>query len=371
MRAFGIAIIPMLFVPLLAHAYDMPSPASAELCGDCHRAIYTGWKESAHAHAMESRLFQDALKLSDADLGPQARKICLGCHSPIAVQTNDMALVKKVSWEGVTCDYCHSLRQVTLGDGNPKARVEYTGPKSGPSKDMASPAHDTVYSEVHTTSSACAVCHEYKNGLGFPVLTTYSEWEASSYGKKGQPCQSCHMSLVQGDIVDPRVKRIGSETVNLHKMPGGHSLDQLTKSVRATLTVARHGDKIEATVKLVNVGAGHCVPTGSPLRQLILEVRADSYGGQHLREERVYARTVADQNGEPISHEHLGFVKAAKELSDTRLFPGAAKIETFIFEIPRGRQTRVEADLYYYYSPTAATEGEEKIKFLTMTRLLL
>lgn len=371
MRVPGIAIISMLFAPVVAQAYDMPSPASAEVCGDCHRAIYSGWKESAHANAMESRVFQDALKLSDADLGPQARKICLGCHAPIAVATGDAALVKKVSWEGVTCDYCHSLRQVTLGEGNPKARVEYTGAKSGPSKDMASPAHDTVYSEVHTTSLACAACHEYKNALGFPVLTTYTEWKDSSYGKAGHPCQSCHMSLVQGDIVDPRVKRIASETVNLHKMPGGHSLDQLTKAVKATLTVVRRGDAIEATVKLVNAGAGHCVPTGSPLRRLILEVRADSYGGQHLREERVYGRTVVDQNGDPIGHEHLGFVKAAKELSDTRLLPGATKIEAFKFEIPRGQQTRVEADLYYYYSPTAATEGEEKIKFLTMTRLLL
>jgi hypothetical protein len=371
MRAFGIAIISILFAASPARAYDMPSPASAEICGDCHREIHAGWKESAHARAMESRVFQDALKLSDADFGPQARKVCLGCHSPVAVATGDTALVKKVSWEGVTCDYCHSLRQVTLGEANPKARVEFTGPKSGPSKDMVSPAHETVYSELHTSSLACAVCHEYKNALGFPVLTTYSEWKASSYGKSGQPCQSCHMSLVQGDIVDPRVKGASSDTVNLHKMPGGHSLDQLTKAVKATLTVVRRGDTIEATVKLVNAGAGHCVPTGSPLRRLILEVRADSYGGQHLREERVYGRTVVDQNGDPIGHEHVGFIKAAKEISDTRLLPGGIKLEAFTFEIPRGQQTRVEADLYYYYSPTAATEGEEKIKFLTMTRLLL
>jgi hypothetical protein len=39
-------------------------PSSAELCGDCHRAIFDGWKKSAHATAMESRLFQDALKLA-------------------------------------------------------------------------------------------------------------------------------------------------------------------------------------------------------------------------------------------------------------------------------------------------------------------
>jgi hypothetical protein len=45
---------------------------------------------------------------------------------------------------------------------------------------------------------------------------------------------------------------------------------------------------------------GHSLPAGPPLRQLVLEVRADSYGGEHLREERVYMRKVADQQGAEI-----------------------------------------------------------------------
>src|SRR5690348_13050323 len=63
-------------------AAQTASPRTAEYCGDCHRAIYEGWKKSAHAAAMESRLFQDAEKAAEADYGSSSRKVCLGCHSP-------------------------------------------------------------------------------------------------------------------------------------------------------------------------------------------------------------------------------------------------------------------------------------------------
>ncbi|MBI3473452.1 MAG: hypothetical protein HY013_19015, partial [Candidatus Solibacter usitatus] len=202
----------------------LDSPASAELCGRCHRAIHAAWKTSSHAQAMESSLFQDALDMAEAEFGAGGRKVCLGCHSPIAVQTGDLALIKKVSWEGVTCDYCHSIQDVALGAGNPKAAVKFGNIKSGPLKDAVSGVHGTAFSAVHTSSLVCASCHEYKNALGFPVLTTYSEWRDSPYGKDGKQCQSCHMYRVAGAVVDPRLQRTQQARINLHQMPGSHSL---------------------------------------------------------------------------------------------------------------------------------------------------
>src|SRR5881394_380854 len=81
---------------------DLTAPASAEVCGRCHRSIQEAWKSSSHAQAMESRLFQEALGLAEADFGADGRKTCLGCHAPIAMKTGDVRLEKKVSWEGVT-----------------------------------------------------------------------------------------------------------------------------------------------------------------------------------------------------------------------------------------------------------------------------
>jgi hypothetical protein len=365
----GIACALLVLCCTTARAVDLKPPSSAELCGDCHRAIYDGWKKSAHASAMESRLFQDALKLAESDFGAQARKNCLTCHAPVAVLTGDFELVKKVSWEGVTCDYCHSIQEVTTAGGKPKAKVEFTVVKSGPSKDLFSPAHGTRFSPLHTSSLACVACHEYTNSQGFPVLATYSEWKDSTYGKGEQGCQGCHMFRVEGDVVDPRIVRAATLTLNLHEISGGHSIQQLNKAIKADLSTSREGDQLRVTVKLTNRGAGHYVPTGSALRQLILDLEADSLAGQHFSEQRTYRRTVADRGGVVLNREDLVFVKGVRVVADTRLAPNETKTETFSFPLPRGTQTRVKASLYYYYSPLATTEAQQKVKFLELTRL--
>jgi hypothetical protein len=362
----------VLFALLLSRpgsAADLPTPASAELCGRCHRTIFEAWKDSSHSKAMESWLFQDALELTETDFGSAARRTCLRCHSPIGVAIGDLSLQKKVSWEGVTCDYCHSLRSVSLAESNPKAVVAFTLVKSGPLKDASSMAHGTEFSEVHTSALACAPCHEYRNALGFPVLTTFSEWKNSRYAKEGKQCQSCHMDRVAGDVVDPRIKRSSLAKINLHQMPGSHSIRQLTKTVTAQLSTAREDGQLQVVVTISNRDAGHYVPTGSPLRQLVLEVLADA-AGRRLREERFYRRVVADQSGAAVTKEHFAFLKGAKVLSDTRLAPDEKRTETFFFSIPPGTQTRLTANLRYYYSPMARTESQKQITFLSVTRLV-
>ena len=345
-------------------------PTTAEVCGGCHRSIYDAWVISSHAHAMDSRLFQDVLEMAETDVGASARRVCLSCHAPTAGASNDLALVKKVSWEGVTCDFCHSIKGVAMTGQNPKPTVAYGAIKTGPLKDAESNIHATEYSAVHTSSDLCASCHEYKNSLGFPVLTTYSEWKASQYAKDGRECQSCHMSVVTGDVVDPRVKRTGQVKVNLHQMPGSHSLDQLTKAVRAQLTTERVGGELRVNIDVINQMAGHSLPTGSPLRRLVMEVRADSYGGAHLRQERVYARSVADQQGAPVEKEYVAFLKGAKVISDTRLGAGEKRAEKFTFAIPAGQQVQVTATFWYYFSPLARTESQKRVTFLTLNRLV-
>jgi hypothetical protein len=369
MSSLLLALI-LCFSATTAFAVELQTPSSAEICGDCHRAIFEGWKTSAHATAMESRLFQDALELAEQEYGASSRRVCLGCHSPVGVLIGDLDLIKKVSWEGVTCDYCHSIREVITTGENPKARVVFSLVKSGPWKDAVSTAHGTAYSSVHTTSKICLPCHEYRNSLGFPVLTTYSEWEKGGYAKAGQGCQSCHMSSAKGNVVDPRVTRTTATTINLHEMPGGHSIQQLNKALRATLTTSHQGGEVRVSVNVTNRGAGHYVPTGSPLRQLILEVRADSFNGKHFRERRVYRRTVAEQDGKTVEREPDAFIKGARVVKDTRLAPKESRTETFTFPVPSGTQTQVEADFYYYYSPMARTEAQQEVRFLTIRRIV-
>lgn len=362
-------LLALFWVSSSGWTIKLQPPTSAEICGACHRDIEAGWKQSAHSQAMESRLFQDALQLAETDFGGQIRRTCLGCHSPIAVKIGDLNLVRKVSWEGVTCDYCHSIRSVTLGGRNPKVVVDFSLVKSGPWKNVTSPVHGTVYSPVHTTARICAPCHEYRNATGFAVLTTYDEWKAGPYAAAGVSCQACHMSKVQGSVVDARVKRVSQHLINFHAMPGSHSIEQLNKSVRMEMNARRQGAKVLVTVELTNRGAGHDVPTGSPLRKLILKLHASPYGGKSFTAERVYQRTVADRHGKILNLEPLVFIKAAKVVSDTRLKPMETRTEHFSFPVPEGKLTEVEADLYYFYSPMA-TAAKKEVKFLTLRRLV-
>ncbi len=350
-------------------AAELEPISTAEVCGSCHRAIHEAWKRSGHAAAMESRLFQDALAVAEEELGSGVRKQCLECHSPLAIRTGDLSLKTKVAWEGVTCDFCHSLTRVNWAGGNPVPLLKFSLVKTGPIRDAGAAVHGTAYSEVHTSSVACAPCHQYRNPEGLDALTTYSEWEGSRYAKEGIHCQSCHMGSVEGNVVDPRVAASAAR-VNLHEMPGGHSLEQLNKAIRAHALTSREGELLKISIEVTNAGAGHYVPTGSPMRQMILDVSLQVYGGQRFREQRYYRREVADRTGRRLEREHVALLRGAKVLSDTRLAPDEKRVETFSFPVPPGAKATLKASFHYYYSPMARTESQERLTFRRIQRLI-
>jgi len=319
---------------------------------------------------MDSPLFQQGLELTQTDFGRQGEQTCLNCHAPIGVLTEDLALRQKVTWEGITCEYCHSIREISLAGPNPKVKVEFSLVKSGPLKDVSAPIHGVTFSPIYTSAAICAPCHDYQNSFGLRVLATYSEWKNTHYAKEGWVCQSCHMYKVAGDLVDSKIMKSTEAKVNLHQMPGSHSLEQLTKTIKARMNSSHKGGQLELTLEVSNVAAGHYVPTGSPMRQLILEVRVDTYDGKHYRQEKRYRRTVADSEGNELRLEPLAFLKGAKVISDTRLAPGEKRTETFRFAVPNGVQSDVQAVLSYFYSPLAQTELEKSITFLTIRRLV-
>lgn len=352
----------------LPAAPELEVISSAEICGGCHRAIHEAWKRSAHATAMESRLFQDALALAERDFGEQARPVCLPCHSPLGVHLRDFSLKQKVSWEGVTCDWCHSVREVRFRGPNPTPVVEFSLVKTGPMKGARAVVHGTQYAEVHTNSGLCAPCHQYRTAAGLDLLTTYQEWRMSSYGRQRRHCQSCHMSRVAGDVVDPRVQAGAGAQINLHEMPGSRSVNQLNQALRMVLAAGRKGEHVDVEIELANVGAGHSMPTGSPMRELILEVTADAREGEDFTETRRYRRRVADEQDRPLELEHEAFFRAAKLISDNRLAAEERRIERFRFPVAMGVPVQITARLSYYYSPLARADSEKRVVFRTISR---
>jgi hypothetical protein len=339
-----------------------PSP----VCGTCHRDIYRMWRSSAHAGAMTDVVFVEAYRDTEAHDAATAR-LCLGCHAPLTRVSPDPDLAAQATWDGVSCDACHSLVSVELARGGARLGLEPGPVKRGPIRDAVSVGHETAYSALHTSALVCAGCHEFQNADGTPIITTYSEWQESTASKRGATCQSCHMGAIRADVVDPKVKRV-ADTVNLHQMPGGHSVTQLNKAVEVFMDDAWDDDGLALTVRLVNKGAGHAVPTGMPGRRVILAVSVRTSDGHSVAERRVYTKTFHDAAGQPITRDGHVFDPGVQLDADSRLKPDEERVETFRFAVARGASAHVGLRLHYEHAPTGGPENRTWSTFYTVDR---
>jgi len=341
---------------------------SSEVCGACHEDIYQMWKEhSIHALSVTDPIFQAGLQQAKKTHGETIREVCLSCHSPTTTVTKDYALETELSQEGVTCDFCHSIKGVQL-----EARKASKSPftldvglvKRGPLADAKPKLHEVAYSELHTSSLLCAGCHEYTNEKGGHVLSTYTEWKEGPYPDQKFNCQTCHMPVYFAALVsNPVSQKLDRKLINLHYMPGGHSIDQLQKALTVEMTdIVRAPDRMIVNIKVVNQGAGHAVPTGVPTKRMILQVDARPMsGGKSHHEERVYQRILVNEKGEELKTEPQLFLEAKRVRSDNRLKPGESRLEKFTFPITPGTKVAVAAKLVYVathgdYHPEEVTE---------------
>jgi hypothetical protein len=345
---------PLVFVP--------GQFVSATRCGECHKDIYSAWNASLHARAYQDRIFQASYTEVSESAGGEAARTCLACHAPTASPGNDLNVTRAVTREGVTCDFCHSLSDTHLSRPDP-FEVRLGKVKFGPVKDAASNGHGVQFSAFHATSLHCAGCHQFTNRNGLELLSTFKEWE--TYRDKGgtKTCQECHMPVIAANIVDPKVKRVEGASVNLHEMPGGHSLHQLNKSLRMRiLGLDRTAKGLRAQVMVHNVGAGHSVPTGIPTRKVILTVEV-TVGDQKFEDKRTYGRVLLDQDGNELRRDSEVFLKGVTATKDTRLAPFEERVEEFFLPVPAEGNAKVMATLTYLYSPQDRKETETRIDF--------
>lgn len=345
---------------------------SSDKCGSCHKDIHSVWQSSIHARAASTPVFLEAYDEAVQQSGDTARQLCLRCHAPSSIVTGNLVLSDALNQEGVNCDFCHSL--VGINQANPvdPFKLQVGVAKYGPVKDAEPKGHPVAFSEFHTTSEHCEGCHEYENPAGVPLLTTYSEWR--EYQKSGgdKTCQDCHMPLVVASVVDPRVLRVRNSFVNLHSMPGGHSLAQLVKALRLRFEeVKREGDKVHVKLSLKNSGAGHAVPTGSPTRKILLDVTATAANGVVAKQQYTFQKVALDAHSQPIMDDAQMFLGTAGIGGDTRIAPGEERIISASFTLPKDENVEVRASLTYLYSPHNRTETETRLEFLSETKQLV
>lgn len=384
-RGGGLAGLLVVVLALGVTGYLGPHPASAKdmkdaspaktsfasstTCGRCHVDIYDHWRNSLHARSVEDPIFRTAYFEAYTTSGGEAKHLCLKCHAPTTQLTGDYELKEDISLEGITCDFCHSIKALNSKDGKGPYEVEQGLLKRGPWKDAKSTFHQSEYSPLFESSTFCSGCHEFTNQYGLRVLETYSEWERSPYAKEGVTCQNCHMPRVEGIRVVAREGAPAREYVNLHRLAGGSSVSQLKRALAVEITdIERQGGELLVDVALSNHGAGHMVPTGLPGRAVVLEVSVRSGGNVLESQQQAYKKIVLDDEGNEI--EKVAFLFGGRSIAqDNRIAPKEVRKERFRFKVPSSRQMEVSTKVFYVYEPHLIEKKQVKVEVVSKVRV--
>jgi hypothetical protein len=175
----------------------------------------------------------------------------------------------------------------------------------GPLLDVPNPIMGGVYTPKFSTADFCAGCHQQlqkallpgdslaaRFASGLPVHSTYEEWLASPYATAKVPCHQCHMPAYfelqsSADLATDMTSSITygfprpPDQIRQHIFrsplrsltPGGPRL--IDAALATTLVIDKSkSDKLGVTVTSGNTGCGHALPTGEPMRSLLLLVEA-------------------------------------------------------------------------------------------------
>lgn len=282
---------------------DFQDPAA---CRACHNEIYKAWSGSKHASSWVGELFQPDFQQALAETAGAVGALCGECHTPTGFRTGqlppfDGSGLDEISKRGISCDFCHTVSDVkqkfNTGHVSAPGRI-----KRGPRGDSASPAHEIMYSQLHTDAKFCGACHNVRHPeSGVAIIDTYDDWLAGPYAAEGITCQDCHMTPGPGVGKNPgRSSRIGNakerEHIATHYFVGGSSWqfsrmgfeeharkaeENLRAAARLDLKGEQTADGLKLTVNVTNVGAGHKIPTGvTYVREMWLEVTVVNEKGE-------------------------------------------------------------------------------------------
>lgn len=346
-------------------------------CETCHFGgslpIVREWEQSAHARSAINSFFLSfyngagGIPLRPA-LGyrrdfPGSTGNCANCHVPALALSRpydaDPNQATGVEREGVVCDLCHKIRQVEVDQAGGRAGVlSMAFARPGRGKQMFFGPFDDVFPgddsfhPLYKDSRYCAACH---HGLFWGVLaySEFAEWQQSKFAEQGIHCQDCHMKP-DGNTSQFAVASEGGiirqpGTIPSHAFPGRDDLALMRSGVEVQSSAQLAGDRVRVRVSLRNTGAGHHVPTGNPMRNLVLLVEADDETGRALS--LIEGGRVPAWGGE--GPEELGNYAGlpgkgyAKVLVTPEAYPADPRFNDGrapIYPAPHWRRIRIESD---------------------------
>lgn len=276
----------------LSSALDFPegSATPPELCGTCHKAIYKefaygfgsdnsfhpttmpgkpnetmtmphGFSGSASGHAIAG---SDPFPLHARETEEGGRS-CNTCHFPEPFSIPDINSLeikppkgrgKSKEAAGLTCASCH-----LTPDGKIRGRYGLKAP------------HATVQDQAIQTSTMCAYCHSVGKRVPGKQAQTFYEWRDDFFrtGMGRQQCQDCHMPGTIRKLAETpgTPERISAR----HLWTGGRSLQRIQSALSLVAVQPEIGNN-RLAFHLINIGAGHSVPTGSNRRAIYLVAEA-------------------------------------------------------------------------------------------------
>jgi hypothetical protein len=330
---------------------------------------------------------------------PDTAGNCACCHLPGSAVDDpygvDPSSASGTDAYGIHCDFCHKVADVrleaTTGLPHPNQpgvlsmdiRRPFPGDPDryqlffGPFDDDNVPEEDT-YLPLIRQSAFCAACHR-GDFWGTVVYDSYGEWLASPWSNPatGKTCQQCHMSvptILDGNpVTNVAAGKGGVErdpaSISAHDFPGAASAQLLQNAVSLDAAARIAGGRLTVDVRITNDRAGHHVPTDSPLRHLILLVRAFGADGAALA--RVSGPVLPDWCGigDPGAGCYAGlpgtaYAKVLQErwtgvtptgaywnpvaiVSDNRIAAFADDTTSYIFAAPPDGAARVEVRLLF------------------------
>lgn len=159
------------------------------------------------------------------------------------------------------------------------------------------------------------------------------------------------MPLTEGLVVRPDVKET-TRGVNLHNLQGGHSVDKVKEAATVRIKeMQKFPGSVRIRADVTNTGSGHSIPTGTPSRELLLEVGLLSVPENRLIEKKevCFKKTLIGANGQILEGDAEIMVNAKKILSDTRITARETRTTHMTFVNMPANPYRVRAKLYYNY----------------------
>jgi hypothetical protein len=258
----------------------------SELCGACHQAIYREYAEGFGADLRYGEILYESAE-GKKTLGLPAQTSMATLHAVAGTEPFPIH-ARAAEEEGRSCNVCHFPQPFEIPDID-KAEVQKPQGRSraleaggltcaschltpgakirGP-YDVKAP-HETVREPRIQTSAMCASCHSLGKRVVGKQTQTFLEWR-EDFNKPGlgrQHCQDCHMLRTQRKIAEDF--EVPVRAVARHLWTGGHSPQRVRTALSLVIVQAETG-RSRLDFHVINVGAGHSVPTGSNRRAVYL-----------------------------------------------------------------------------------------------------